>query len=80
MTRKTEHICGVQSLRRLGQKKKKFLYKVFFFIQMENRLHRRRFEDMEEIQAKLQVVVKGIAIRELQCCLQQCMKSQKGIF
>jgi hypothetical protein len=35
---------------------------------------------MEETEAELQVVVKGIAIRELQYSLQQRMKSQKGIF
>jgi len=62
------------------KKETKFLYKVFFFIQMKNRLSKRRFDGMEEIQAELQVVVKGIAIWELQCCLQQCTKSQKGIF
>jgi hypothetical protein len=53
---------------------------MLFFIQMKNRSNKRRFEDLEEIQAELQVVVKGMAIRELQFCLQQCMKSQKGIY
>jgi hypothetical protein len=35
---------------------------------------------MEVIQVELQVVVKGIAIRELECCLEQCMKFENGIF
>jgi len=39
-------------------------------MQMKPRLNKRRFEDMEEIQAELHVVVKGIAIRELQYSLQ----------
>jgi len=80
MTRETEHICGIQGLRSLGKKKTKFLYKVFFFIQIKNRLNRRIFGDIEEVQAELRVVVKSTAIREVQRCLQQSMKSQKGIF
>ena len=62
------------------RKETKFLYKVFFLIQLKNWLNKWRFEDMEEIQADLQVVVKGIAIRDMQCCLQQYMCPKREYF